>query len=166
MKIVSFSPFEQVDSLRQQIDRVFAEIDGNESHDHLWQPGSELIDHPDNLVLRISLAGVNKEAIEIQVSKKAVAISGERHRPPRESSRYIYSELNYGKFSRQISLPVPIINTQVKASYEAGMLTLILPKVEEAKQQVVKVNLENSTSVAESLPEIESTTDKVELASA
>ncbi len=92
-----------------------------------------------------------------------MTVSGERHRPESESSRYLYSELNYGKFQRQIALPMPIVNTQVQANYEAGMLTLILPKVEEAKHRVVKITLENSSSAAASLSESESATDKVEV---
>jgi HSP20 family protein len=166
MKIVSFSPFERVDSLRNQIDRVFADIEGNADKDNFWQPAMELIDDRDNLILRIPLAGVSKEDIEIEASRKSVSISGDRHRPNSESSRYLYSELSYGKFKRQVNLPVAIVNTEVKANYEAGILTLVLPKVEEAKHKVVKVNLVESTPVAATLPETDSANEEVELASA
>ncbi|MGB5633915.1 MAG: Hsp20/alpha crystallin family protein [Waterburya sp.] len=166
MKIVSFSPFEQVDSLRHQIDRVFADIEGNADQGNFWQPAMELIDDSDNLILRMPLAGVSKEDIEIEASKKSVTISGERHRPASKSSRYLYSELHYGKFKRKVNLPISIVNTQVKANYEAGILTLMLPKVEEAKHKVVKINLAESTPMAATLPETESATEELELASA
>lgn len=166
MKIVSFSPFEQVDSLRQQIDRVFAEMEDNAGNYNHWQPAVELIDDIDNLILRMPLAGVHKENINIEVTKKSVTISGERHRPASESSCYLYSELHYGKFQRQVDLPLPIVNTQIKANYEEGMLTLILPKVEDAKNRIVKVSLVDSKSMAETLSETDSATEEVELASA
>lgn len=166
MKIVSFSPFEQMDSLRNQIDRIFADIEDNAVHNHDWKPSVELIDDGDNFLLRMSLAGIKKQDIDIEATKESVTISGESHRPESESSRYLYSEFNYGKFQRQVSLPVPIVNTQIKANYEAGILTLILPKVEEAKQRVVKISLENSAPVAASLPEQDSATEELELASA
>ena len=161
MKIVSFSPFERVDSLRNQIDRVFAEIENNNYSS--WQPPLELIDEGDNLILRVFLAGINKEDLEIDVTKKSVTIEGKRDRLSSESSNYLYSEINYGRFHREIGLPVPIINTKVTASYEAGILTLVLPKVEEAKYQVVKVNLADSASNTAALPETDSATEEVEL---
>lgn len=163
MKIVSFSPFERVDSLRNQIDRVFADLEEN---NHSWQPSVELIDRDDNLILRMPLAGISQQDLDLEVTRESVTVAGERHRLESESSRYLYSELNYGKFRRQINLPVPIVNTEAKANYEAGMLTLTLPKVEEAKQRVVKINLANSSPDAASLPESESVSDEAELATA
>ena len=163
MKIVSFSPFEQMDSLRNQIDRVFADFEDN---NHSWQPAVELIDRDDSLILRMPLAGISQEDLDIEVTRESVTVAGKRYRLESKSYRYLYSELNYGKFRRQIKLPVPIINTQVKANYDAGMLTLTLPKVEEAKQRVVKINLANAFPNAVSLPESESVSDEAELATA
>ncbi len=152
MKIVSFSPFEQMDSLRSQIDRVFNDMEGASQNYNSWHPAMELLDHDDKLIVRLSLAGVDRQSIDIEATRKSVTVSGERHTLEAESSRYSYSEFNYGKFYRQISLPVAIVNTQVQADYTDGILTLILPKVEEAKQKVVKINLEQakeSSSLAE-----------------
>lgn len=163
MKIVSFSPFERVDSLRNQIDRVFADLENN---NYSWQPSVELIDRDDNLILRMPLAGISLQDLDIEVTRESVTITGERRHWEGESSRYLYSELSYGKFGRQINLPVPIVNTEVKAYYDAGMLTLTLPKVEEAKQRVVKINLANSSPDTASLPESELLTEEGELATA
>ncbi|MGF1591168.1 MAG: Hsp20/alpha crystallin family protein [Pleurocapsa sp.] len=164
MKIVSFSPFERMDSLRSQIDRVFADVEETTKNSYsFWQPAVELLDDADNLILRLLLAGVNRQAIDIEVTRESVTISGERHQLKPESSHCLYSEFKYGKFHRQISLPIPIVNTQAKANYQDGILTLVLPKVEEAKQQVVKIALEASSSTA-SLPE--DSTELAELATA
>lgn len=163
MKIVSFSPFEQMDSLRNQIDRVFTDLEDN---NYSWQPSVELIDRDDNLILRMPLAGINQQDLDIEVTRESVTITGERRHWEDELSRYLYSELNYGKFGRQINLPVPIVNTEVKADYDAGMLTLILPKVEEVKQRVVKINLVDSSPDAASLPESEPLAEEGELATA
>ena len=154
MHIVHFSsPFERMDSLRRQIDRVFADIEDAAQDNHpTWTPAMELLDNSDNLILRMQLAGINRQDIDIQVTKNSVTISGERHRQEAESSRYLYSDFNYGKFQRQISLPVPVINTQATANYEAGILILTLPKAEEARQRAVKVSLGEAISARESLP--------------
>ena len=166
MKIVSFSPFEQVDYLRSQIDGIFADFDSKNTVDDFWQPALELIDSQEELILQISLAGVSEEDIDIEASRKSVTIAGERRRYNSESSNCLYSELSYGKFKRQVNLPVAIVNTEVKANYEAGILTLILPKVAEAKNKVVKVSLAESTPAASTLLENNSANEEIELAPA
>ena len=155
MKIVSFSPFEQMDSLRNQIDRVFNDMEGSSQNYSSWQPPVELLDHDDKLIVRLSLAGVDRQTIDIEAMRESVTVSGGRRALETESSRYLYSEFNYGKFRRQISLPVSVVNTEVTADYQDGILTLTLPKVEEARHKVVKINLEQSNT-ATSLPEADS----------
>jgi len=164
MKIVSFSPFEQMDSLRNQIDRVFNDMEDSSQNYRSWQPAVELLDHDDKLIVRLSLAGIDRQTIDIEAMRKSLTVSGERYAKNAESSRYLYSEFNYGKFHRQIPLPVAVVNTEVTADYADGILTLTLPKVEEAKHKVVKVNLEQSNT-ATSLPEVDSE-ENLELASA
>jgi HSP20 family protein len=83
----------------------------------------------------------------IQVTEKAVAISGERKSETKtEDKGRTRTEFHYGKFQRVIPLPVKIQNTDVKAEYKDGILNLILPKKEEEKNKVVKVNLEQSAA--------------------
>jgi HSP20 family protein len=157
MKIVRLSPLEQMDSLRQQIDRVFNDIDRAACDSYsTWTPAIELLDDANNLVLQMQLAGIDGKDIDIQVTRESATISGERRRLDAESSRYLHSEFHYGKFQRQISLPVPIINSQATANYDAGILTLTLPKAEEAKQRVVKISLGDEAFANNSLPETES----------
>ena len=166
MSKVRFSPFEQMDSLRQQIDRVFADLDDPAQNSYsTWSPAIELLDETNHLVLRIQLSGIDGEDIDIQVTRESVTISGELRRPEAKSNHCLYSEFNYGKFQRQISLPVPVINSQATANLEAGMLTLVLPKVEEAKQRVVNIKL-GDTTAAGSLSETESVDESVALANA
>ena len=166
MKIVRFSPFGQIDPLRQQIDRIFEEMEDTDRDSYFtWTPAVELVDNQDNLILRMQLAGIDRKNIDIQVTKESVTISGERHRPESESSRYLHSEFNYGKFQRKISLPVPIINHQATANYEAGLLTLVLPKVEEVRQKVVKISLGDAVSTNNSLSGSEAVEEKAAVTS-
>ena len=167
MNKVRFSPFEQMDSLRRQIDQVFADMESAAQNDYPnWSPPIELLDDTEHLILRTQLAGIDgKEDIDIQVTRESVTISGKRHRPESKSDRCLHSEFIYGKFQRKISLPVPVINSQATANSEAGILTLILPKVEKAKQRVVKIKLGDTIS-ASSIPETESAAEAAAVASA
>ncbi|MGB3513406.1 MAG: Hsp20/alpha crystallin family protein, partial [Microcoleaceae cyanobacterium] len=73
---------------------------------------------------------------------EAVAIKGERRQQTKtEENGMTRSEFRYGSFQRVIPLPTRIQNDQVKAEYKDGILNLHLPKAEEEKNQVVKVNI-------------------------
>jgi len=63
-------------------------------------------------------------------------------------SRSYGSEFQYGRFSRTISLPVAIEQDQAEADYTNGILTLRLPKVEQAANQKVKIHLDNQSQQA------------------
>jgi HSP20 family protein len=76
------------------------------------------------------------------VTAEAVAISGERKSETKtEENGMTRSEFRYGKFRRVIPLPTRIQNTNVVAEYKDGILNLTLPKAEEEKNKVVKVEL-------------------------
>ncbi|MEM8830006.1 MAG: Hsp20/alpha crystallin family protein [Cyanobacteria bacterium P01_G01_bin.19] len=142
MTFVSFSPFEPMDYARDRLNRLFADMEESSQHHSHWKPSVELLDTGDNLILRLSLGGVNRQDLDIEVTRDSVKVAGERHRVASDSASCLYTEFDYGQFQRHISLPVEIINTKVKAGYEDGVLTLTLPKVEEAKHRVVKVSLD------------------------
>lgn len=74
-----------------------------------------------------------------------VSIAGEYRQEQKDKTR---SEFYYGKFERTIGLPVAVQNDKVKADFSDGVLTLTLPKVEEAVNRVVKVNLGGKESAA------------------
>ena len=80
--------------------------------------------------------------IDLEVSADAVSICGERKSETKtEENGRTRSEFRYGQFRRIIPLPSRIQNTNVQAEYKEGILNLTLPKAEEEKNKVVKVNL-------------------------
>jgi HSP20 family protein len=80
--------------------------------------------------------------IDVRVTEQAVAISGERQSETKTEERGMTrSEFRYGKFQRVIPLPARVQNAQVQADYKNGVLSLSLPKAEDEKNKVVKVNL-------------------------
>ncbi len=144
MALVRWEPFREIDTLQRQMNRLFDELiplsdRANESH---FLPAAELEDTPEALLLKIELPGMNAKDLDVQVTTEAVAISGERKSESHSESNGIKrTEFRYGKFQRVIPLPVRVQNTDVKAEYKDGILHLTLPKAEEEKNRVVKVNL-------------------------
>lgn len=140
MLVRYWQPIREMETLRRQFDRVFDELIA--SNESAWSPAIELRDTGDAIELRAQLPGLDAKDIDIQVSREAVAIVGEyRQSSQSENNSLLNSEFRYGKFQRVITLPVAVINDQVKADYKDGILTLMLPKVTEARNTVVKLNL-------------------------
>ena len=105
-------------------------------------PAAELTQTDDAVHLKLEVPGMEAKDLDIQVMADRVAIAGERKSETKtEENGRTRSEFRYGKFSRVIPLPVRIQNTNVTADYKDGILNLTLPKSEEEKNKVVKVNL-------------------------
>ena len=147
MALIRWRPFQEMEILTRQIDRIFDEIlylnQGLTKYSTAnWTPAVELKDTRENLILRSELPGVDAKNLEVQVAKQAVLISGEiADESNNEENGYYRSELHYGRFRRMINLPVPVKNEQVKAEFRNGILKLVLPKTESAKFKKVNVTV-------------------------
>lgn len=143
MALIRYSPFAEIDTIRRQMDKVFEDLVGfNTFTEETWKPAIELIDNDDKLTLKASLPGLEAKDLDISVTRESVTIAGEhRYEKKTEEKGYYHSEFSYGKFQRTVALPVPIKNEAVKAEFDKGILTLTLPKVEEAKDKVIKISL-------------------------
>jgi HSP20 family protein len=138
-----WQPFTEIETIREQLDKAFDQRPAARNNSEAaWRPALELADAGDNFVLKAQLPGIDPKDIDVQVTREAISISGERrYENTDEKSGYVRSEFRYGKFHRVFSLPAHIQNDSVQAEYKDGILTLTLPKVAEARNKVVKINL-------------------------
>jgi len=141
MALVRWNPATELDAFRRQMDRLFDEMTGDRALTPQWgQLPIELNDAGDNLELKAQVPGMNPDDLDVTVNRDSVTISGE-YRHENEAQNSYGSEFQYGKFSRTIGLPVGIQQDNVQADYSNGILTLHLPKIEQARNQQVKINL-------------------------
>lgn len=137
MTIAYWQPAREIESFRRRLDRMFDEMAGFGNNEmQTWQPAVELYDEADRFVLRAWLPGIEAKDLDISATHDSVTLKGEYHRDDRER---IYSEFRYGSFERTLRLPVPIQNDKIEANLRNGVLTLMLPKVEEAINRTVKI---------------------------
>lgn len=86
-------------------------------------------------VLKSAIAGARTEDIDITVEPDLIVIQGKREKEKAHESRhYYYSECFWGSFSRTLVLPARVMPDHVKASLKNGILTIILPKAKEDKE--------------------------------
>ncbi|NCS77486.1 MAG: Hsp20/alpha crystallin family protein [Microcystis aeruginosa Ma_QC_Ca_00000000_S207] len=135
MAFTLYSPFLEINSVQRQIDQLFQEVLPTTSL--VSRPPVEISVNEDSVELKIELPGMDIKDIDVEVSKQMVAINGQRECAAEVKD----SEFYYGKFSRLITLPVEVQNSQVTANYQDGILYLTLPKAAAEKNTVVKVNL-------------------------
>ena len=142
MAKLRYNPWREMSSLQRQLNRLFDDALTPANWDDWGNfskiPAAELTETDDAVHLKLEVPGMEASDLDVQVMADRVAISGERKSEIKEKTR---SEFRYGKFSRVIPLPVKIQNTNVTAEYKDGILNLTLPKAEEEKNKVVKVNL-------------------------
>lgn len=145
MALIRWEPFREVDSLQREMNRLFNSLtthENGESNLANFIPAAEMHETQNSIELKLEVPGLEAKDLDVRVMEQAVAISGERQSETKtEEGGVTRSEFRYGKFQRVIPLPSRVQNDQVKADYKNGVLSLSLPKAEEEKNKVVKVNL-------------------------
>ena len=148
-------PFQEVETLRQQLDSVFNEVSNAiETAPAAWTPALRLVENGDHYRLTVQLAGIAPEAIDVQATRESVVITGERQQAATaEGDRLLHDDIHYGHFRRVVNLPAAIRTDAIAADFADGLLTLTLPKVEEDRHKVVKISLGTSVKASEEVPE-------------
>jgi HSP20 family protein len=137
MVLVRYNPWAEFNTIQRQIDNLFEDLQAPTFR----TPAAELNETDNALHLKLELPGVDAKDVDIEVTTNAVKVVAERKTEHKEGTR---SEFYYGKFQRVIPLKTKVQNTNVTAEYKDGILNLTLPKAEEEKNKVVKVNLEQN----------------------
>ena len=109
-----------------------------------WTPALDLYQNNDNVVAVVELPGMRKEDIEISLHDGTLTIGGERKSETGDNGNgenAARTERFTGKFRRAVTLPTRVDANKVNASYKDGILTVTLPKAEEAKPKQIQVNV-------------------------
>ena len=98
--------------------------------ERLWKPQMDIYETGEEIIILAETAGVKKEDLEIEISNRAVKISGKRTLAQRvDGAVYRLAEIQYGSFERLLFLPALIDTENVSASYLCGMLQIRLSKI-------------------------------------
>ncbi|WP_445626825.1 Hsp20/alpha crystallin family protein [Nostoc sp. DSM 114167] len=146
MVLVRYNPWQELNALERHINGLLGDTkvpSARLEKGFIKVPAAEIQETEDAIHLKLELPGLEAKDLDIQVTQDAVHISGERKSQTQTQDKGITkSEFYYGKFQRVIPLSARVQNTNVTADYKDGILNLTLPKTEQEKNKVVKVNLE------------------------
>jgi HSP20 family protein len=144
--LVRYNPWRDLNALQRQMNHLFEETRVPSTifeKGFMRVPPAELNETAEAINLKLEIPGMEAKDLDVQVTKNAVYVSGERKSETKtEDKGMTKSEFRYGKFQRVIPLSVEIENTNVTAEYKDGILHLTLPKTQQEQNKVVKVNLE------------------------
>jgi HSP20 family protein len=142
--MIRWEPFGDLVSLRDAMDRLFEESFVRPGH--MLAPLAEgslsvdMYETPEEIVVKAAVPGVKPEDIDISVTGDMLTIKGEtKSEEKSEKAAYVCQEWHYGAFARSVALPSAVQAEKAEASFEHGVLTLKLPKMEEIKPKVIKV---------------------------
>jgi len=138
------SPFGRLDTLRDEINRLFDAPLGDFFGEHQtlngWTPALDVYEEKDNLVVKVELPGVKKDEIDVSVHENTLTVSGERKSErTEEDASATRAERYFGRFQRTVTLPKPVDKGKITARYKDGILTVTLAKTEEAKPKQIQV---------------------------
>lgn len=109
--------------------------------DNVFTPACEVEEEQGHYLLTLEMPGIPKDDIKIEVADNAVTVSGERRAESKKKENGAwYGERRYGKFQRTFTLPAGIDTEKIEASYEDGVLHLMVPKAESAKPRQIKID--------------------------
>lgn len=140
-----WEPFRGAATLQEQVNRLFGnalEHSGEESNLTTWAPAVDIYETEHELVVKADLPEVDPKELDIRVENNLLTIRGERRFEKKvNEDNYLRVERAYGSFSRSFSLANTVNSEAIKADYQNGVLTLTIPKREEAKPKQIKVTV-------------------------
>jgi HSP20 family protein len=147
-----WEPFRGVNSVQEQVNRLFEEMVGRTTDESVlstWAPAVDIYETEHELVVKADLPDVDLKDLDIRVENNLLTLRGERKFEKKVSEEnYLRVERAYGGFSRSFSLANTVNPEAIKADYHDGVLTLTIPKREEAKPKQIKVNIGTAAAAA------------------
>jgi HSP20 family protein len=142
--LIRWEPVRELDGMRDAMDRLFDESFFRPLVPALWDtasmPTMDLYQTEESVVVKMGLPGVKPEDIQVSVTNGVLNIRGEVKEEKEEKEKtYHLRERRYGSFSRSVTLPSNVSVDKSDAVFENGVLTLTLPKAEEAKAKTITV---------------------------
>jgi HSP20 family protein len=143
--IVRWDPFRDLvrvqDELNQLFGRTFGEFGAmRPSAAGAWIPPMDVYETEDKVVAKLELPGIDPGDVDVTVEDSMLTVTGKRELTSEVNEEdYHRLERRYGAFSRSIALPQTVDTAKVDASFDKGVLTIGVPKVEKAKPKKIQV---------------------------
>jgi HSP20 family protein len=143
MAMSRWDPFRDLMSIQSELNQLFGRTFGGEGERVRgadWVPPLDVHETSDRFVITVELPGLGPEDVDISVEENVLTLTGERRfYSDRSDDEFHRIERRYGTFVRSLTLPATADASAIETSFDAGVLTVTVPKREEAKPRKIQV---------------------------
>lgn len=152
-RVAMTSPFDALYDMRREVDRLLGDIGGTDtSGATAWSLPTEVLETGEEIRFITDIPGVHPEDLNVTVENGVLLVTGERklEREEGQEGDFRLFERRYGRFERAFRVPQNVRTDSVKARYENGVLTVVLPKTEESRPRRIEIEPAGGTRRIES----------------
>lgn len=136
--LTKWSPFWEMSAAERTMRRLMS-FDGF-AEEKFWQPLVDVRENTKEIVVDVEIPGVNSKDVKVKIDKGILYIEGEKKLENTEKSDYYKTERYCGAFVRSFSLPTSANPEKISASYDKGVLKIVVPKKKEAVPREIEIN--------------------------
>ena len=150
MVMQRWDPFRDLRQMDETMNRLWRGYGGVPASTEDWNISMDVIQRPDEIVVKASMPGVKPEAVDLAIEDNILTLRADR-KPDfaDEKSVYLVQERPTGSFYRALRLPETVDANKVQSTYENGVLTIVLPKAEEKKKKQIKIQVGSGSKAIE-----------------
>jgi HSP20 family protein len=135
-------PFNQIQRRMNRLFEDFLQPEEEEGQIVNWAPRVDVTEHDDRYEVVVELPGLGKEEVKLELHNNILTISGEKKSESEKKERNLFvCERLFGSFRRSFQFPTQINQEKIDADFQNGVLTIKLPKVEEAKPKSIEIKV-------------------------
>jgi HSP20 family protein len=138
-----WDPFRDLMSIQNEMNRLFGRTYGGdvgESTRGAWTPALDVFETQEKFVITMELPGVSPDDVDISVEDSTLMVRGERKfYSEQQEESFLRIERRFGEFTRSLTLPSTADAESIQASFDQGVLTVEVPKREEAKPRKISI---------------------------
>lgn len=148
MSLIKFNPrerdvFADLFNMQKEMNRMLANFWGNDNDMATfqgWYPAVDISETKDDFLVKVEVPGMNKDDLKIKLQENVLTIQGEKKQETETKDHNFHRmERSYGSFCRSFRMPSPVKGDKIEASYKDGILSIKLPKAEEAKAKEIEI---------------------------
>lgn len=146
MNMQVWNPFQEFENLLSRYNKSASGSDTQLSNDLSfadWAPSCDIEEEEDRYVIKADLPGVDKKDIDVKLENGIISIRGEKQteKETGKGTKRHRTERFHGTFARSFTLPDAVKDERVEANYKDGVLSLVIPKTEEAKPKSIDIKV-------------------------
>ena len=148
-----YGPMVEIGRLQAELNRLFAgilESQGTLPAGASWDPNADVVEEPGELTILVEVPGLSAAELSVGVQGNALVVRGTKRAPtsPAEASRFLCMERFFGEFEKRVPLPVPVNVRRARATLANGVLTIVLPRVEDRRESYSTIAIDEIKGVS------------------